>query len=326
MISACPPGLVGGVILAPMAGYTDSAFRRICLRLGATAAVTEMVSVQGLSRRSAGSCRMLIHDPEETPLGVQLYGAKPGDFSRATALVRDSGFSFIDVNAGCPVKRVIRSGSGASLLLDIPRLLEVVAEVVAGSQGLPVTVKIRLGWAEEEPVPSGIGGMLAATGASALFVHARYRSDLFSGRADPVALRRIVEESPIPVIANGESSSPEAAMRFLSDSGAAGILIGRGAIGRPWVFRALRGLGPATPLPGELSEVILEHLRMLRGYLDSPHVYHVFRGHLVHYFRGFRGASELRNRAVRVESDDDVRTVCAMAEEMAVKSLELPPR
>jgi len=300
-----------------MAGYTDSAFRRICLRLGATAAVTEMVSVQGLSRRSVGSSAMLRHTAEESPLGVQLYGARPEDFARASTLVAGMGFAFVDINAGCPVKKVIRSSSGASLLRDIPRLLDVCSAVESSSSGLPVTVKIRLGWDETEPVPDEIGTMLADRGVSVLFVHARYRSDLFGGRADPVALRRIVTASPIPVIANGESGSADAASAFLSESGAAGLLIGRGAIGRPWIFRALRGLGPPTPLPGEIPEVILSHLGMMREYLPAPHVYHVFRGHLVHYLRGFRGASELRSRAVRVESDGDVRAVCEMAEEMA---------
>jgi len=307
-----------------MAGYTDSAFRRVCLRMGATAAVTEMVSVQGLSRRSAGSCRMLRHSPEETPLGVQLYGARPEDFARAALLVRDMGFSFIDINAGCPVRRVIRSGSGASLLLDIPRLLDVTSAVSASSDGLPVTVKIRLGWSEEEPVPTEIGAMLAERGASAVFVHARFRSDLFSGTPDAAALRRIVELSPVPVIANGESTSTEAALGFLADSGADGLLVGRGAIGRPWIFRALRGTGPEMPLPGEISGAVLLQLALMREYLDPPLVYHVLRGHLVHYFRGFRGAPELRSRAVRVESEEDVALVCGMAEEWTGRDPDAP--
>ncbi len=297
-----------------MAGYSDSAFRRICRGLGATATVTEMVSVQGLTRRSLGSSRLLLSHPSEHPLGIQLYGAIPKEFSRATALVRDMGFEFIDINAGCPVKKVLKSGSGASLLKDLPRLLDIVQAVAESSSGLPVTVKIRIGWSPEEALDEGIGTLLGDRGACALFVHARYRSEPFAGRPDTATLSRIVTASPIPVIANGESSSPEAALEFLSRSGASGLLVGRGAIGKPWIFRALRGGGPGSPLPGELSGTVLSHLGMMREYLPEPFVYHVFRGQLVHYLKGFRGASGLRGQAVAIESVEDVERICGLAE------------
>jgi nifR3 family TIM-barrel protein len=300
-----------------MAGYTDSAFRRLCLSYGASAAVTEMVSVAGLSRKSAGTCRYLERSDAEHPLGVQLYGSRPDDFASAAALVSAMGFDFIDINAGCPVKKVVRSCSGASLLRDLPRLCEIVERTAGASGRLPVTVKIRLGWSPEEPVPVEIGTILARSGARALTVHGRYRSDQFSGRVDMDALRRIVEASSIPVIANGESGSLAAIHDLRTDSGAAGVMIGRGAIGRPWVFRALLGSGPCHPLPGELSVTIVRHLAMMKETIPAPFVYHVLRGHLVNYLRGFRGASELRARAVSVESDGDVAAICRIAEELA---------
>lgn len=304
-----------GCCLAPMAGYTDSAFRRLCLGFGASAAVTEMVSVAGLSRRSAASCRLLRRGEGEKPLGVQLYGASPGDFARAAEIVASMGFDFVDINAGCPIRKVIRSGSGSALLRDLPRLMDVVSAVRSASGPLPVTVKIRLGWSPDEPVPREIGSMLAERGASAIFVHGRYRSDMFSGPVDAGGIARIAELSPVPVIANGDSSSPGAARDLLKSSGASGIMIGRGALGRPWIFRELSGGGSEKPSREEFVTTVVRHLSMMKETIPPPWVYHLMRGHLVHYLKGFRGASALRSRAVSVESDEDVMTLCRLAAE-----------
>ncbi len=175
------PFYTSGVTMAPMAGVTDSPFRRICRRLGATCLVTEMVTAAGLSRKSVKSKSMLRFHPEERPLGVQLFGAKPGDFARSSCLVSGLGFSFIDINAGCPVKRVLKSGSGSALLGDIPRLMEII-RVTAENTDLPVTLKIRLGLSPDQPVPNSIGEMAAEAGACALAVHGRYRTDFFPER------------------------------------------------------------------------------------------------------------------------------------------------
>jgi tRNA-dihydrouridine synthase B len=175
-----------GVVLAPMAGSTDSAFRRICRRMGATAVVTEMVAAAGLSRRSVKSHKLLRFNVEEKPIGVQLFGNRPGDFERATELVSKLGFDFIDINAGCPVKKVVNSGSGSALLRDIPKLTAIV-RAVSSNTSLPVTVKIRIGWSPEEPVPDSLPALLAEEGAAAIAVHGRYRSDMFAGAAIPEA-------------------------------------------------------------------------------------------------------------------------------------------
>lgn len=308
-------GWFRGFCLAPMAGYSDSAFRRLCLGFGASAAVTEMVSTAGLSRRSAATCRLLRRGDGERPLGVQLYGSSPEEFARAAGIVASMGFDFLDVNAGCPVRKVTRSASGSALLRDIPRLLDIVSAVSSAAGPLPVTVKIRLGWSPDEPVPDEIGSMLAARGASAIFVHGRYRSDMFSGRVDACGIARIAALSPVPVIANGDSSSVEAARDLLRSSGASGVMIGRGAIGRPWIFRALSGSGSAEPSREEFVSTVMRHLSMMKETVPPPWVYHLMRGHLVHYLRGFRGASALRSRAVSVESDEDVMALCLLAVE-----------
>ncbi|HPF32628.1 MAG TPA: tRNA-dihydrouridine synthase [Candidatus Sabulitectum sp.] len=302
-----------GITMAPMAGVTDTAFRRICRMLGATCLVTEMVTAAGLSRRSVKSKKMLVFHPEEEPIGVQLFGAKPDDFARSAALVSPLGFSFIDINAGCPVKRVLKSGSGSALLSDIPRLMEVIRSTAANTD-LPVTVKIRLGIDPENPVPVEIGAMAAEAGASAIAVHGRYRTDFFSGEVRLDEMRAIGDASPIPMVANGDSTSVEAALTMKEMTGASGLLIGRGAWGNPWIFRGLAGGNP-RPEPGELHRVMTLQLSMMMETIREPQVYHIFRGHMVQYFRGFRGAAEFRKRAVAAETFQEIRQICIEADE-----------
>ena len=302
-----------GITMAPMAGVTDTGFRRTCRRLGATCLVTEMVTAAGLSRRSVKSKKMLVFHPEEEPIGVQLFGAKPDDFARSAALVSPLGFSFIDINAGCPVKRVLKSGSGSALLGDIPRLMEVIRSTAENTH-LPVTVKIRLGLDPGSPVPVEIGAMAAEAGASVIAVHGRYRTDFFSGEVRLDEMRAIADASPIPMVANGDSTSVEAALRMKGMTGASGLLIGRGAWGNPWIFRGLSGGNP-LPGPGELQLVMTEQLSMRMETVPEPQVYHIFRGHMVQYFRGFRGAAEFRKRAVASESFQEIRQICREADE-----------
>jgi len=305
-----------GAVLAPMAGSTDSAFRRICRRLGATAVVTEMVAAAGLSRRSVKTHKLLRFSEEEKPIGIQLFGRNPGDFHDAAALVSDLGFDFIDINAGCPVKKVVGSGSGSALLKDVPLLAAIVRAAVSGT-GLPVTVKIRLGWSSEDPVDPSLPDVLAGEGASAIAVHGRFRSDMFSGAVRSEGIRDIVRSSPLPVIANGASESVQQARDLLKTTGASGLMIGRGALGNPWIFRGLAE-DPESGVPGrgELHDVVMEQLRMMMEYIPEEHVFNILRGHLLNYLKGFRGASSVRRRAVRVSCEEELEELLMQAEEM----------
>jgi tRNA-dihydrouridine synthase B len=314
-VTAVSEGYTSGFALAPMAGYTDSAFRRICRRLGATSVVTEMTAAAGLSRGSAKTGALLAFTDEERPIGIQLFGSNPKDFERAAGIVTTFGFSFVDINAGCPVKKVVSSGSGSALLRDIPRLLDIV-RATSSNTDLPVTVKIRLGWSVDEPLPDSLSTDLALAGAKALAIHGRYRSDLFSGRALSSEIAVIARLSPIPVLASGESSTVESSHAFLKSSGASGLLVGRGALGNPWIFRGLIGAGKGSPLPGELHSTVMEQLDMMAAYIPEAHLYHVMRGHLVLYFRGFRGATSVRNRAVRAESRREIESLALEADRL----------
>lgn len=315
-MSPTPPRcFTHGLVLAPMAGYTGSPFRIICKELGATGLVTEMVTAAGVSRRSVKTLRNIRHHPMERPLGIQLFGARPADFARSAELVASLGFSFIDINAGCPVKKVLKSGSGSTLLRDLPRLAAIVRETSEASP-LPVTVKIRLGFTPEEPLHEDVCPMLCAAGATAFTIHGRYRSDMFGGSVDPAGIERLSRRSPVPVVANGDVRTPEDGRRLLSLEGVTGLMVGRGALGNPWIFRGLSG-GAPRPFPGELRIVIMKHIDLVLSEGAGPGAVHSFRGHLVHYLKGFQGAAGLREAAVRVNTREDVAQLVEMAEERA---------
>jgi tRNA-dihydrouridine synthase B len=297
-----------GTVLAPMAGSTDSAFRRICRRMGATAVVTEMVAAAGVSRRSVKTHKLLRFHEEEKPIGIQLFGRRPEDFSRAAHIVSGMGFDFIDINAGCPVKKVVRSGSGSALLRDVPALAAIV-RATSEQTHLPVTVKIRLGWSPAEPVPDSLPSILAGEGASALAVHGRFRSDMFGGKVRIEEIRRIAECSGIPVVANGDIRNISDARELEKGTGASGIMVGRGSMGNPWIFRSLSEGRDYRPGPEEVVAVIREQFGMMREYIPEEHVYHILRGQLLNYIRGFRGASELRGKATGVATSADLEDI-----------------
>ena len=306
-----------GTVLAPMAGTTDSAFRLICREMGATAVVTEMVAAAGLSRKSVKSHKLLSFHPREKPIGVQLFGNRPGDFARAAEIVSGMGFDFVDINAGCPVKKVVGNGSGSALLRNTP-LLSALARAAVKETHLPVTVKIRLGWNPEEPVHPQLPRILADEGVEALAVHGRYRSDMFSGKVRTEGIREIVSIAPIPVVANDDVRSLRDALLLKRKTGASGIMVERGAMGNPWIFRCLK-TGRAEdciPSPSEVTATIRRQMRMMAEYIPEPHLYHILRGHLLQYIRDFRGASKLRGRACRVDSVEDLEDVLNVLEKL----------
>lgn len=293
------------VFLAPMAGYTDGAFRSLCLEQGCGAAVTEMANAQGLIRDHVRTGYYLDTWGEEHLLGAQIYGSDPGAMAAAAAKVAEAKkFDFLDVNAGCPMPKIRNRGDGAGLMRDPAKMAEIVRQVKAAVGGaLPVTVKTRIGWcADTINVLETTAGVEAA-GAEAIFLHGRVASVRHSGPSDWNLIAEVKRARKIPVIGNGGIKTAEDVFRMVRETGVDGVMLGRVALGNPWLFRDLRDLAagrePRLPSVGEVRTMIHEHLRReidlmaRRGKKELKlgaelTACLVMRPHLVRYLRGFR--------------------------------------
>lgn len=298
-------------ILAPMAGVSELPFRVIARELGAAAAPTELVSAKGLLYGSARTARYLTHDPSERPFWVQLFGGDEAAMAEGAARAVELGAEIIDVNMGCPVKKVTRDGAGSALLCDSPRAAAIVA-AIAKRTGVPVTAKIRAGWDAQTLNFGEVARALADAGVAAIAMHARTRAQGYSGKADWSLVARLVEESPVPVIGNGDAFTAESARRLLAETGCAAVMIGRGALGNPWIFRELVRPGHPAPVREERWALVRRHL--------GAHLEHVgneltgirrFRPHLLWYSHGLAGAAEFRRRVTRI---DDYRELLEVGE------------
>ncbi len=227
------------LVLAPMAGVTDAAFRRVAADHGAGMVTTEMISVEGLRRNMPATWKLTRQEPAlEVPLAVQLFGADPQGAGEAARMLADRGVALIDINAGCPVRKVVRQGAGAALLRDPLRLVRVI-EAVKRSVAIPVTVKVRLGWDDGSIHILETARRLELAGVDAISVHARTAVQQYSGRADWAWIRRIKEAVSVPVIGNGDVVGVSSARAMLRETGCDAVMIGRGAMGNPWLFSVL---------------------------------------------------------------------------------------
>jgi len=258
MISIGPHVLANPWILAPMAGVSEMPFRLLALELGAGLAPTELVSSAGLVRASARTRKYLRHGPEERPFTVQLFGGDPGLMAEAGLLARAAGAEVLDINMGCPVPKVTRNGAGSALLCHPERAAELVAALVRAT-GLPVTAKIRAGWDSTRINAPEVARALEGAGASAVALHPRTRAQGYSGAADWRLITAVKEAVRIPVIGNGDVRSPDDARRMREQTGCDAVMVGRAALGNPWIFRELGGGPPATAL--ERCQLVARHFR-----------------------------------------------------------------
>jgi len=302
-------------ILAPMAAVSEMPFRRIALELGAGLAPTELVSAQGLFRLSARTLRYLRHDPRiENPYPVQIFGGEPDAMAKAAVVAKEKGAHIIDINMGCPVPKVTRNSAGSALLCDPPRAGEIVRAIREAS-GLPVTVKIRSGWDDAQRDPVTIALRCEDAGAQALTLHARTRTQLFTGTANWDEIAQVVERLAIPVIGNGDIRSAEDVLAMRRHTGCAGIMVARGSFGNPWIFGQGRDLlegRPQRPDPTveERFATVLEHARLAVCYQgENRKTALEFRKHLGWYTRGLPGAALLRERLFRIQSMADAEAV-----------------
>jgi nifR3 family TIM-barrel protein len=230
-----------------MAGLTDSVFRRLIKRLGGCGLVmTEFTSAEGLTRNSLKSKRMLFYHEEERPVTAQLFGAEPSRLAEATRMVEDLGFDAIDLNLGCPAKKVVKACGGSALLRET-KLLEEILKTIRAATTLPFTIKIRAGWSETEIVSVQVGKMAEDLGINAIAFHPRTRVQGFSGHSDWDLIGQLKAALKIPVIGNGDIVTPEDAFRMKRETGCDGVMIGRGALSNPWIFRQIHELENGLP-------------------------------------------------------------------------------
>lgn len=282
---------ISGYWLAPMAGYTDIAFRTLCREEGAALTPTEMVSVRGLVHGNEATDKLMRTAECETPSCVQLFGNEPSDFARAAQLL---GCDIIDVNMGCPMPKIVKNGDGAALLNDPERAGRIVAALVS-SADKPVTVKTRLGYGMNDARVFELVQAVEEAGAAAVAVHGRYAEQRYAGAADLDTVKAVAERAHIPVIANGDIDASIAAK--LSGHMFATVMIGRAALSGPCVF----GLGRAAPL-----DMAYRHLRLLRRYFDERYTVNQCRKFFVHYFKGVKGGKALRDAVNKAQSSNDV--------------------
>lgn len=290
-------GIEGRTVLAPLAGVTDRSFRLLCREQGASLAVTEMVSARGLAEGSERSSRFLDFDEAEHPITVQIFGSEPDEMADGARVVEERNPDLIDINCGCPVKKIVNRNAGSALLKDIPKLGKIISSMCR-AVSVPVTLKIRSGW-DDATEASDVARVAEDSGASAIAVHGRTREAKFSGDAAWDVIREVRDAVAIPVIGNGDARDPVAAGEMMKETGCDLVMIGRWAIGNPWLFgRTETYLATGELLPGPSASdrisMAIRHLKIsvqVKGMLAGVRE---VRGHLAAYVKGMPGAASLR--------------------------------
>ncbi|MFH0977462.1 MAG: tRNA dihydrouridine synthase DusB [Spirochaetota bacterium] len=298
MIKIGKTKITGSIALAPMAGYTDSPYRQIARRYGAAFVVTELISADGIIRGNRKTSELLRFTDAERPIGIQLFGNDPVVMAEAAKIAGDMQPDFIDINMGCSVRRVLRGGSGAGLLGD-PVLLGKIASGVVKSVNLPVSAKIRLGTDAANKNYIEIVNILQDSGIAFVSVHGRTRAQAFKGEADWDAIAEIKAHSRIPVIGNGDIKTHEEAIAKLKSSDCDAIMIGRAAVGNPWIFSG------KMPDSNQIAKQIREHLELMLVFYGEKGIV-LFRKHVVKYIRCMRDSAKLRALLVNAKTKKEI--------------------
>ena len=318
-------------VLAPLAGVSDSPFRQLAREQGAAAVYTEMVSSDGLIRGNQATMDYIAFEQHERPIGIQLFGSDPAIMAQATRVLHDLPVEkrpdIIDINMGCPVRKVVTRSAGAALLQDVPLIARIVAGMAAVTD-IPVTAKIRLGWDGESRNVVEVSKALEGAGAAAVAIHARTRAEKFEGHAHWDMIGEAKSAVGIPVIGNGDVRTPEDAVRMIEMTGCDGVMLGRAAFGDPWVFKRMRALlerGETLPLPTaqERLEAGVRHLEMLVTSAGEHVAAKEMRKHVAWYIKGLPNSHRVRQQV------NTTRTAAEMADllqdylgELAANGLE----
>ncbi|MBD5259250.1 MAG: tRNA dihydrouridine synthase DusB [Bacteroides sp.] len=316
------------VMLAPMEDVTDRSFRLICKEQGADMVYTEFVSADALIRNIASTTRKLSIDPGERPTAIQIYGRDPQTMAEAARIVAEARPDVIDINFGCPVKKVAGKGAGAGLLRDVPKMLEITRAVV-GAVDLPVTAKTRLGWDHNSKIIVDLAEQLQDCGIRALTVHGRTRSQMYTGEADWEMIAR-VKENPrlqIPLIGNGDIATPRQVDDAFRRYGVDGVMVGRATIGAPWIFRSLKaaalGLDPSEPSVAEKFAMLRRQIRESVDRIDEYRGILHIRRHLAAspLFKGIPHFRDTRIAMLRAETLDSLEQILAHVENDIIPNL-----
>ena len=309
------PVSIGGLLLdhwavmAPMAGITNLPFRTIARKMGAGLVTTEMVSAAGLVRRQRRTLSYLDTSPEEHPLAVQIFGCDPDEMAAAAEIAAARGAAVIDINMGCPARKIVKNGAGSALLKDMHRA-ERITSAVRRVIGLPLTVKIRSGWSPGEVVVRDFARMLEGAGADAVTIHPRFATQGFRGSSDWSHIRSAAASVRIPVIGNGDVTRPDMALEMKRATGCRGVMIGRGAVGNPWIFSGIMNTEAPGRIEGpSLSErraVIHEHFRLLVEHVGVTIASRLMRGVLLWYTKRLPHSSRFRGLFTGIQDLSDL--------------------
>lgn len=310
----------GKAVLAPMAGVTDRPFRRLCRQFGAAYCVTEMVSAKALQFKDKKTPLLMRLDEAEHPAAIQIFGDEPEVMALAARKAMAYFPDAIDINMGCPAPKIAGNGSGSSLMKNPPLAAAIVRAVVAAVE-VPVTVKIRKGWDEHSVNAVEVALLCQEAGAAAVAVHGKTREQMYAPPVDRAVIRQVKEALSVPVIGNGEIDSPEAAAQMFAETGCDGIMVGRGALGRPWLFAQINeylqtGEVRTRPTPRQKMACLLRQAELAIAHKGEKRAMAEMRKHAAWYFKGGRGASKLRAKAGTL-------TTYQALEEMTKEALDL---